>query len=145
MQSKCLMTHNGWLALLENVANGRLWGERVFRDQQDLLANDDEWLMSRFLFPWAVLLDLCVALGPALQWSTCRNKAMPVPLQILTTLGFLATSTFQRELAYRSGISQPTFSRVMPDVLDGIIGLLHLDIKFPYMVGEQANKKGNLQ
>ena len=66
---------------------------------------------------------------------------MPVPLQVLTTAGFLATSTFQRALAVRSGISKPTFSRVMPYVLVGIIGLSQQYIKFPYMVGEQANKK----
>lgn len=130
-----------YLALLEDVANARLRRERIFRDQLDLLANDDEWLMSRFRLPRAVLLDLCAVLGPALQRSTRRNRAVPVPLQVLTTLGFLATGTFQRELADRSGISQPTFSRVMPDVLGGIIGLSHLYIKFPYTVGEQANKK----
>ena len=76
-------------------------------------------------------MDLCVVLGPALERSTRINHAVPVPLQVLTTLGFLATGTFQRELADRSGISQPTFSRVMPDVLGGIIGLSQQYIKFP--------------
>uniref|UniRef100_A0A3P9IK64 DDE Tnp4 domain-containing protein n=1 Tax=Oryzias latipes TaxID=8090 RepID=A0A3P9IK64_ORYLA len=80
----------------------------------------------------AVLLDLCGLLGPALQRSTRRNHAVPVSLQVLTTLGFLATGTFQRELADRSGISQPTLSRVMPDVLKGIRTLSHDSIKFPY-------------
>lgn len=130
-----------YLALLEDVANRRLRRERIFRDQQDPLANDDEWLMSRFRLPRAVLLDLCAVLSPALQRNSRRNHAVPVPLQVLTTLGFLATGTFQRELADRSGISQPTLSRVMPDVLGGVIGLSHLYIKFPYTVGEQANKK----
>ncbi len=130
-----------YLALLEDVAHGRLRRERVFRDQQDLLANDDEWLMSRFRLPRAVLLDICHALGPALQRGSRRNHAVPVPLQVLTTLGFLATGTFQRELADRSGISQPTFSRIMPDVLGGIIGLSQRYIDFPYTMGEQANIK----
>lgn len=80
-------------------------------------------------------------LGPALQRSTLRNRAVPVPIQVLTTLGFLATGTFQREMADRSGISQPTLSRVMPHVLGGIIALSHFYIMFPYTVGEQANKK----
>ncbi|XP_042275403.1 putative nuclease HARBI1 [Thunnus maccoyii] len=111
------------------------------RDQQDLLGDDDEWLISQFRLPQAVLLDLSAVLGSALQRSNHRNQAVPLPLQVLTTLGFLATGTFQRELADRSGISQPTFNRVMTDVLGGIIGLLHLFIKFPYTVGEQANKK----
>ncbi|CAM4681805.1 unnamed protein product [Leuciscus chuanchicus] len=87
------------LALLEDVANGRIRSERIFRQQEDLLANEDEWLMSRFQLPRAVLLDLCGLLGPVLQRSTRRNHAVPVLLQVLTTLGFLATGTFQRELA----------------------------------------------
>lgn len=130
-----------YLALLEDVANGRIRRERVFRDQQDLLANDDEWLMSRFRLPRAVLLHLIAELGPALERGTRRNHAIPVSLQVLTCIGFLATGTFQRELADRSGISQPTFSRILPEVLGGVIGLSPNYIKFPYTVGEQANKK----
>ena len=78
-------------------------------------------------------------IGPSVGEEHPQNHA--VPLQVLTTLGFLATGTFQRELADRSGISQPTFSRVMPDVLGGIISLSQQYIKFLYTVGEQANKK----
>lgn len=129
------------LALLEDLANGRVRRVRNFRDRQDLLANDDEWLMSRFRLPRAVLLELCAVLGPELERSTRRNRAVPVPIQVLTTLGFLATGTFQREMADRSGISQPTLSRIMPDVLGGIIALSPLYIRFPYTVDEQANKK----
>ena len=44
------------------------------------------------------------------------------------------------ELADRSGISKPAFSRVIPDVLGGITGLSQQYIKFPYTVGEQANE-----
>ncbi len=128
-----------YLALLEDVVHRRLQRERLFRDQQDLFAHDAEWLMSRFRLPRAVLLDLCNSLGLALQRGSRRNHGVPVPLQVLTTLGFLATGTFQRELADRSGISQPTFSRIMPDVLGGIIGLSQRYINFPFTVGEQAN------
>ena len=39
-----------------------------------------------------------------------------------------------------SGISQPTFSHVVPDVSGGIIGLSQQYIKFTYTVGEQTNK-----
>ncbi|KAK1906710.1 putative nuclease HARBI1, partial [Dissostichus eleginoides] len=63
------------LAQLEDLANGRVRRERNFRDQQDLLANDDEWLMSRFRLPRAVLLELCAVLGPALQRSTQSPSA----------------------------------------------------------------------
>ena len=46
------------LALLEDYADGRIRRERIFRDHNDLLAHDDEWLISRFRFPRAVVLKL---------------------------------------------------------------------------------------
>ena len=78
------------LALLEEVANGRIWRERNFRDQQDPLANSDEWLM-----------------GPALERSTRRNYAVPVPLQVLTTLGFQPAHSRGNWLTGQGYPSQP--------------------------------------
>ncbi|KAK0146660.1 Protein kinase C alpha type [Merluccius polli] len=88
------------------IANGRIRNERVFRDYYDFLAHDDDWLISRFRFPRAILLEICTELGPGLERQTARSHALPVPIQVLTTLGFLATGSFQRELADRSGMSQ---------------------------------------
>ena len=39
------------LAVLEDIANGAIWRERVFRDREDLLAHDGNWLISCFRFP----------------------------------------------------------------------------------------------
>ncbi|XP_026090023.1 putative nuclease HARBI1 [Carassius auratus] len=129
------------LALLEDIANGRIRRERVFRDHNDFLAQDDDWLISRFRFPRAVLLELCAELGPNLERETMRSHAIPVPLQVLTTLGFLATGSFQRELADRSGISQSSLSRAMPVVWDGIIRMSARYIRFPYDAFDQPNIK----
>ncbi|XP_078023594.1 uncharacterized protein LOC144462785 [Epinephelus lanceolatus] len=62
-------------------------------------------------------------------------------ITVLTTLGFLATGAFQRELADRSGLCQSTLSRAMPAVWDGIIRMSARYIKFPYNAAEQANIK----
>ena len=78
------------LALLEDVANGRIQREQNFRDQQDPLANSDEWQMS-----------------PALERSTCRNQAVPVPLQVLTTLGFQPAHSRENWLTGQGYPSQP--------------------------------------
>uniref|UniRef100_A0A9J8AW41 Putative nuclease HARBI1 n=1 Tax=Cyprinus carpio carpio TaxID=630221 RepID=A0A9J8AW41_CYPCA len=129
------------LALLEDYANGRIRRERVFRDHDDFLAHDDDWLISRFRFPRAVLLDLCAELGPVLERATRRNHAIPVQIQVLTTLGFLATGCFQRELADRSGISQPSLSAIISVVLNGILNMVSRYIRFPYTVREQAEIK----
>ncbi len=67
---------------MEEENPGRIRRERVFRDQQDLLAHDDDWLISRFRLPRAVLLELCAELGPALERSTRRTHAIPVSTQV---------------------------------------------------------------
>ena len=97
------------LALLEDIANGHIRCERVFREREDLLANHDNWLMSRFRLPMPVLLEMCAEL-PALERNTARSQGLSVPTQVLTTLGFLATGAFQRELADWSGVCQSTLS-----------------------------------
>lgn len=57
-------------------------------------------LASKYVyrFPKNVLLDLCCDLGPVLERETNRTKAIPMHIQLLSTLGFLATGTFQREV-----------------------------------------------
>ncbi len=129
------------LALLEDIVNGNIWRERIFREREDLLANEDDWLMSRFRLPRAVLLELCAELRPALERSTARNQGLSVPTQVLTTLGFPATGAFQRELADRSGVYQSTLSGAMPAVWDEIIRMSFRYIKFPYNAVEQADIK----
>ncbi|KAL2086050.1 hypothetical protein ACEWY4_017109 [Coilia grayii] len=129
------------LALLEDIANGRIRRERVFHDHNDFLAHDDDWLISRFRFPRAILLELCAELSPGLERETARRHALPVPIQVLSTLRFLATGSYQRELADRSGMSQAAFSRTIPAVLNGIIRLSARYIEFPYNIVNQANIK----
>ena len=130
-----------YLALLEDLANHALRRERVFKDRADLLGESTEWLLSRYRFPKNVLLDLCHDLGPMLARDTRRTNAIPVHIQLLSTLGFLATGTFQREVGDISGISQPSMSRTMPAVLDAIISLAPNYIQFPYRDPQQAEIK----
>uniref|UniRef100_A0AAR2IZC1 DDE Tnp4 domain-containing protein n=1 Tax=Pygocentrus nattereri TaxID=42514 RepID=A0AAR2IZC1_PYGNA len=112
-----------FLALLEDLASRQIRRQRIFRDHEDFFANDDDWLMSRFRFPRAILLTLCAELGPDLERPTLRNRAIP------------------RELADRSGISQPSLSSMMSGVLSGIIKLTGRYIRFPYTLSEQADIK----
>lgn len=76
-----------------------------------------------------------------LERETKRTRAIPVHIQVLSTLGFLATGTFQREVGDRSGISQPSMSKIMPAVLDAIISLGPNYIQFPYTNPQQAEIK----
>nr|XP_023674813.1 putative nuclease HARBI1 isoform X1 [Paramormyrops kingsleyae]XP_023674815.1 putative nuclease HARBI1 isoform X1 [Paramormyrops kingsleyae] len=130
-----------YLALLEDIARSQIRRERVFRDRNDFFSNDDSWLISHFRLPRTILMELCNELAPTLERPTSRNHAVPVQLQVLTTLGFLATGTYQRELADRSGISQPTMSSFIPQVVAGINRLSRQHIKFPCGADVQANIK----
>uniref|UniRef100_A0A673HA42 Putative nuclease HARBI1 n=1 Tax=Sinocyclocheilus rhinocerous TaxID=307959 RepID=A0A673HA42_9TELE len=111
------------------------------QDRADLVGESTEWLLSRYRFPKNVLLDLCRDLGPMLDRETNRTKAIPVHIQLLFTLEFLATGTFQREVGDICGISQPSMSRIMSAVLDAIISLALTYIQFPYRNPLQAEIK----
>ena len=124
------------LVLDEQYARVRC--ERVFRDRRDLLMESDAWLISRFRLPRHVLIDLCNNFDARLKRETRRSNALPVPVQVLATLGFLATVTFQREIGDRAGVSQPTISRTMPEVLAAIKSLSRKYIRFPYNDAQQS-------
>ena len=57
-------------ALLEDIAMGRNRRELVFHDYYDFLAYYDDWLISRFRFQRAILLELCIELGPGSERET---------------------------------------------------------------------------
>ncbi|CAL9690972.1 unnamed protein product [Knipowitschia caucasica] len=130
-----------YLLLLQEVADRALRRERIFQDHVDLFTESDEYLFGRFRLPRAVLIELCHDLEPALRSHTHRSNPVPPHVQVLSTLGFLATGTFQRELGDRVGISQPSISRALPRVVDAIIQLAPQYIKFPYSAEEQVSVK----
>lgn len=70
---------------------GESGGSVCFCDHADLLARDDGWLTSPFRLPRAIILELRAEMGPALERQAARNRELPVPIQILTTLSYLAT------------------------------------------------------
>ena len=82
--------------------------ERVFRDRRDLLMESDGWLISCFRLPRHVFIDVCNNLDARLRRETRWSNALPVPVQVLAMLGFLATGTFQWEIGDRAGVSLPT-------------------------------------
>lgn len=43
---------------------------------------------------------------------TARSQVLPVPMQVLTTLGSPDSGSFQPELAERTGLSRSTLSHV---------------------------------
>lgn len=129
------------LLLLDALARQALGRQRVFRQRADLFAETDEWLVSRFRLPRAVLLHICHLLEQQLGRKTRRSNPIPPHLQILTTIGFLATGTFQREIGDRSGMFQSSVNHALPLVIKGLVRLAPRYIKFPYTVNDQEQIK----
>lgn len=116
------------LAVLGDLANCVPYRGRMFRERADLFAKRTEWLLSRYRFPRQILLDLCRDLSPLLEHETKRTKAIPVHIQVLSTLGFLATSTFQREVGDRFSVSRECKYRKKCLLRNGTL-LLHVLVK----------------
>src|SRR4029434_1458956 len=85
--------------------------------------------------------NLCNTLEPALRSRTRRSNPVPPHVQVLSASGFLATEAFQRELEDRVGISQPSISRSLHRVVNGIVQLVPEYIRFPYSEMEQIPVK----
>lgn len=120
-----------YLLLLDALAHQALGRRHVFRECADILSETDEWLLSHFRLPQAVLLNICDLLEP--QPTREMRQSNPIPhLQILSVIGFLATGTFEREIGDRSGVSQSSVTRALPSVIKGLIGLSPMYIRFPY-------------
>uniref|UniRef100_A0A3B3SHL6 Putative nuclease HARBI1 n=1 Tax=Paramormyrops kingsleyae TaxID=1676925 RepID=A0A3B3SHL6_9TELE len=116
----------------------------MFEDHLDLFVESNEYLISRFRLPRPVLTELCdFAMDPAVGSHTRWSNPVPAHVQVLCSLGYLGTGTFQRELADRVGISQPSISRALPQVVDGINQVATKYIAFPYRPQQQLPvKKG---
>jgi len=78
------------LAVFEDIANGAIGRERVFRDREDLLAQDDNWLISRLEGnpPGTVRR---AAAGVVAQQRGAMRCLCP---QVMCTQGILATGAF---------------------------------------------------
>jgi len=64
------------LAVLEDFANGAIRREHVFRDREDLLAHDDNWLIRRFE---SNPPETVRRAAPALERNTATSHALLVP------------------------------------------------------------------
>lgn len=62
------------LALPEDTGNGRVLRRHVFKDHADLSVQGDDWLMSPFRLPRAIILEFWAELGPALERKTLRKS-----------------------------------------------------------------------
>lgn len=104
---------------------------RVFRDRLDPLNISDNELMKNYRFPRHVILELCQQLEPALGRRTARGHPLAVHTQVLISLRFLASGTFQNVLANVGNVSQSSCSRVLKPFCEAMVRLAPAAISFP--------------
>uniref|UniRef100_A0A915HHX2 Putative nuclease HARBI1 n=1 Tax=Romanomermis culicivorax TaxID=13658 RepID=A0A915HHX2_ROMCU len=105
---------------------------RVVIDRIDPLhVYDDIKFYQRYRMRKESAIDLIRLLEADLQRPTKRSSAIPTSLQVLATVRFMGTGKFQREDADLHGISQPSMSRIVHDVLESMARLREEFIKFP--------------
>lgn len=92
---------------------------------------DEEQFRSRYRLTnegFRALLDM---IYPAISAHNDRGKPIPADIQLLLTLRFYATGTFQLACADLTYISQPSASRIIKRVSEAIARLKNNYISFP--------------
>lgn len=114
---------------------------QVLADRSDPLQRFDEIsFRDRFRMHKVNAVEIISLLEPRLSSVTQRGQPIPVCLQVLITLRFLACGTFHRETGDLCGVSEPTVCKVIHRVCRAICELKAHYINFPD-ARTQANYK----
>lgn len=111
---------------------------RVFRERVNQFEKyDDIDFQTRFRFTKETVLHILEIIGPEIERRTRRSHPVPAIIQLLVTLRFYATGSFQKVLADHIDISQPTVCRIIPRVTNAIAALRPDYIKMPTTLEER--------
>lgn len=112
----------------------RWWRRQLYVDGQNIQCNlynklisDDEVLFRNFTRiskeDFEYLLE---KISPAIKrYDTNFREAIPPRVRLLVTLRYLATGDSYPSLMYLFRISEPSISRIIPDVCKALIDVLH--------------------
>nr|XP_019924707.2 putative nuclease HARBI1 [Crassostrea gigas] len=115
--------------------------ERIFRDRINPLDRyTDLDLVARYRFPRREILLLTDLVNDTVQHPTSRSCAIPVYIQVLITLRFLAKGDYLSEVADLHGVSVPSSSRILHSVCLALCQQLN-NITFPSTPEEQKRVK----
>lgn len=118
-------------------------GERVFRNRITIFNMSEEDIVKRYHLSSKIILDLLQELKPDLEPATSRTHAVPAHVKLLCSLHFLASGSYQSTVAAAGGISQPTFCRVLKQVLCALVKRAGNVIYFPKTKMEVSNLKAD--
>ncbi|XP_018430000.1 PREDICTED: putative nuclease HARBI1 [Nanorana parkeri] len=114
------------------LAPVRVRQPRMFRRRAYLLDElSDEEVVRRYRLNRSAIQELFDLVGEDLEPQTRRNKALPGMCKLLAVLYFLGNATFQPVTSLLIGMSQPTFSRILKQVVEAILKHSRRLIHFP--------------
>ena len=125
------------MAIFVAIQRGRnLFNRRVnnFKNPMDDL-NDQE-VIDRFRLDRPAIFSLADEISPFLVASLFENRAVPIIIQLLVTLRFLATGDMQRSIGDIFNISQGAVSSIIRSVTRAIVRVSRNYICMP--AGEEA-------
>lgn len=106
---------------------------RIYPDRRNLFELfDDVNFKIRFRFTKATVMDILEVIGPELEPATHRNKSICARDQLLLTLRFYATSSFQQLIGDSTNVHKSTVCRIIKKVTRQISAILKPQyIRFP--------------
>lgn len=105
--------------------------ERRYRDPLDPLHVSDEHLLRYYRFPRHEIINLCQDLEQHIGRRTRRAHAIPTHTQLLVTLRFLASGTFQSVIGDTVGLTQASVSRVISQTTHVLYEKARAEVKMP--------------
>ena len=108
---------------------------RPLRDPLDYL--DDTTLTRRYRLDRQSILWLVELLRPDIERPTGRSRAIPVHLQVLMWLDYLASNSLQSVIAQQHNVVQATVSRCLDCVTNAFLPHVGEFVKFPMTVDER--------
>ncbi|XP_018408340.1 PREDICTED: putative nuclease HARBI1 [Nanorana parkeri] len=126
----------------EQVVPVRIRQPRMFRRRAYLLDGlSDNEVVRRYRLSRPAIQELLNLVGEDLEPQTKRNKALPGVSKLLAVLHFLGSATFQPVTSLLNGMSQPTFSRILRQVVEAIMKHSRKFVKFPESTAEWQQVK----
>ena len=92
---------------------------------------DEEQFRNRYRLTNAAFCELLEIIRPDISAHNGRGKPIPADIQLLLTLRFYATGTFQLACGDLCEISQPSASWIIKRVSEAIARLKNIHITFP--------------
>ena len=124
---------------LLNLENEERLGNVNFRDRNNHFDDlSDTKFLERYRLSKAVVLKLLEDIEARLEYHTNRNHPLTPIQQLLLTLRFYATGSYQIVVGDTNGVSKATVCRCVRKVSDIISALRPIYITFPVQVEIQA-------